>query len=200
MLQVSQIKTAPNQLTLLRLIFVPFIVTSIVEDHYGRALVLFILAGFSDGLDGFLARVLKQKTLLGQYLDPIADKLLLSTLFLVLAFQHRIPWRVTIAVFSRDFIILIVCTLVYLTTALRDFRPSVYGKLNTVSQIGAVFFVLLDELTTAHWITVIKDTLFWATFLLTIISALNYVWLLERRLRSVPGAHKHDELTTGEKP
>ena len=77
---IRQLRSAPNQLTLLRLIFIPFVVISVVEDRYGWALALFVLAGLSDALDGLLARVLKQKTALGQYLDPIADKLLLSTL------------------------------------------------------------------------------------------------------------------------
>ena len=110
---IRQLRSAPNQLTLLRLIFIPFVVISVVEDRYGWALALFVLAGLSDALDGLLARLLKQKTALGQYLDPIADKLLLSTLFLVLAFEHRIPWYVTVLVFSRDLGILIVSALLY---------------------------------------------------------------------------------------
>src|SRR6202163_1602852 len=105
-MKLSQILTAPNQLTLLRMIFVPFIVIELVEGRYFWALVLFVIAGFSDGLDGLLARKLHQQTLLGQYLDPIADKLLLSTLFLVLSILHRIPWKFTVLVFSRDLTIL----------------------------------------------------------------------------------------------
>ncbi|HEY0565585.1 MAG TPA: CDP-alcohol phosphatidyltransferase family protein [Terriglobales bacterium] len=194
MLQLSQIKSAPNQLTLLRLIFVPFIVTAVIEGHYLRAMILFVLAGVSDGLDGLLARAFNQKTMLGLYLDPIADKLLLSTLFLVLSFKHRIPWRVTTMVFSRDFIILVVCSLVYATTELRDFRPSIWGKLNTVAQIATVFFAMLDEITTLFWVTQIKVTLFWMTFLLTLISSLHYVLLLERRLQEVGGSHKEPSL------
>ena len=83
-MKLSQVFTAPNQLTLLRMIFVPFIVIHLVDGHFLWALVLFVVAGFSDGLDGLLARRLHQQTLLGQYLDPTADKLLLSTMFLVL--------------------------------------------------------------------------------------------------------------------
>ena len=92
-MKFSQIFTAPNQLTLLRMIFVPFIVIHLVDGHYRWALVVFVIAGFSDGLDGLLARKLHQQTLLGQYLDPIADKLLLSTMFLVLSILHKIPWK-----------------------------------------------------------------------------------------------------------
>ena len=89
-MKFSQIFTAPNQLTLLRMVFVPFIVIHLVEGRYLWALVVFVVAGFSDGLDGLLARTLHQQTLLGQYLDPIADKLLLSTMFLSLSIMHKI--------------------------------------------------------------------------------------------------------------
>ncbi len=120
---IRQLRSAPNLLTLLRLVFIPFIVIAVVENHYGWALVIFIAAGLSDGLDGLLARLLKQKTLLGQYLDPIADKLLLSTMFLVLAATRRNPALIfaTVLVFARDIIILIVCTLLYIIGAMKLF-------------------------------------------------------------------------------
>ena len=94
-----------------------------------------MLAGVSDALDGLLARWLSQKTTLGQYLDPIADKLLLSTLFVVLTHVGMIPQYVTVLVFSRDVGILLISTLLFATGALRDFRPSLFGKLNTLVQI-----------------------------------------------------------------
>ena len=99
-MKLSQLFTAPNQLTLLRMLFLPFIVINLVDDHYTTALILFVLAGISDGLDGLLARRLHQQTLLGQYLDPIADKLLLSTLFLVLSILHKIPWSTRYGVWA----------------------------------------------------------------------------------------------------
>ena len=92
-MKLSQLLTSPNQLTLLRMSFLPFIVIKLVDGRYGVALTLFVLAGMSDGLDGLLARTLKQQTVLGQYLDPIADKMLLSTVFLVLSILHKIPWK-----------------------------------------------------------------------------------------------------------
>src|SRR5258708_25854070 len=116
---------------MMRLFIIPFLVIEILDDHYRIAFALFILAGISDAFDGLLARVLKQKTTLGQYLDPIADKLLLSTMFLMLSIAHIIRWPVTILVFSRDIIILIVCTLLYATGTMRVFRPSWFGKANT---------------------------------------------------------------------
>src|SRR6476661_6362149 len=142
-MKLSQLLTAPNQLTLLRMMFLPFIVINLVAGHHQWALVLFVLAGFSDGLDGLLARTLKQQTVLGQYLDPIADKLLLSTVFLVLSILHRIPWKFTVMVFSRDISILIVSAVLYTIAGLRDFRPSIFGKANTFAQVAAVFFVIL---------------------------------------------------------
>lgn len=180
----SQLLTAPNQLTLMRLIVVPFIVINIVDDRYGWALVLFVIAGISDGLDGLLARVLKQKTVLGMYLDPIADKLLLSTLFLVLSIEHKIQWRFTVLVFSRDVGILITSALLYAVLGFRDFRPSIFGKMNTGAQIGALFFVLVAELNTAAWVQMTKHLLLWMVFAFTLLSGLHYVVLTGQRLRT----------------
>src|SRR5207249_8852790 len=84
----------------------PFVVIQLVDGHYLWALIVFVIAGFSDGLDGLLARRLHQQTMLGQYLDPIADKLLLSTMFLVLSILHKIPWKYAVVVFSPDLSIL----------------------------------------------------------------------------------------------
>src|SRR5438132_13849114 len=132
-MKLSQLLTAPNQLTLLRMLFLPFIVNSFLDQHYTTALMLFVLAGLSDGLDGLLARRLHQQTTLGQYLDPIADKLLLSTLFLVLAILHKIAWTYPIMVFCRDFSILTASAVLYTIAGLRDFSPSIFGKANTFS-------------------------------------------------------------------
>jgi cardiolipin synthase len=181
--KLSQIFTAPNQLTLLRMVFVPFIVIHLVDGHYLWALILFVVAGFSDGLDGLLARRLHQQTLLGQYLDPIADKLLLSTLFLVLSILHKIPWKFTVVVFSRDISILAASAVLFAIAGLRDFRPSIFGKANTFSQIGALFFVLLFEVKPVLWIWIARRVFLRATFFFTIISALHYVVLVQRRLR-----------------
>ena len=182
-MKLSQLLTAPNQLTLLRMMFVPFIVINLVAGRSKWALALFVLAGFSDGLDGMLARTLKQQTVLGQYLDPIADKLLLSTMFMVLAILHKIPWKYTVLVFSRDISILCASAVLYAIAGLRDFRPSIFGKANTLSQISAVFFVLLFQIRPLRWIWIARTELLRATFLFTIISALHYVILVQRRLR-----------------
>ncbi len=180
---IWQLKTAPNQLTLLRMIFLPFIAIAVVDGYWRRALTLFVLAGLSDGLDGLLARVLQQKTKLGQYLDPIADKLLLSTMFLVLSTAHKIPWRFTILVFSRDIGILVVCAVVYASTTLRDFSPSIYGKANTLSQIATILLVLIEQVWPAPGWTLAKTAFLWITFALTLISWLHYTWLVGFRIR-----------------
>jgi cardiolipin synthase len=186
-LKLSQVLTAPNQLTLLRMIFVPFIVIHLVDGHYLWALVVFVIAGFSDGLDGLLARTLHQQTLLGQYLDPIADKLLLSTMFLVLSILHKIPWKFAVVVFSRDISILAASAVLFAIAGLRNFRPSIFGKANTVSQIGAVFFVLLLQVDPQRWIWIARTVFLRATFIFTIVSALHYVILVQQRLR----VHQH---------
>ena len=182
-MKASEILTAPNQLTLLRLVFLPFIIIKLVEGHYGWALALFVLAGLSDALDGLLARALKQQTVLGQYLDPIADKLLLSTVFMVLSILHKIPWKFTVLVFSRDLSILCASAVLYAIAGLRDFRPSIFGKANTFAQVAAVFFVLLLEVNHARWVWIARLTFLRATFAFTIISGLHYVLLVGQRLR-----------------
>lgn len=186
-MKLSQVFTAPNQLTLLRMVFVPFVVIDLVDGHYGRALILFVIAGFSDGLDGLLARRLHQQTLLGQYLDPIADKLLLSTMFLVLSILHKISWKYTVLVFSRDISILAASAVLFAIAGLRDFRPSIFGKANTFSQISAVFFALLLEVKPIVIIKIARIVFLRATFFFTILSALHYVILVQQRLR----AHTH---------
>ena len=178
---LRQLRTFPNQLTLLRLVFIPFIVITVLDANYRWALGLFVLAGVSDGLDGLLARLLHQKTVLGQFLDPIADKLLLSTLFLVLSLVHKIPWYVTVLVFSRDICIVVTCAVLYATGTFRDFRPSVYGKANTVVQVAAIFFVLLRQILATPWAAYAARVSLWSTFALTLVSGIHYAFDVGRR-------------------
>jgi cardiolipin synthase len=181
---IGQLRTAPNLLTLLRLLFIPFIVITILDENYRWALGLFMFAGLSDCLDGILARLLNQKTTLGTLLDPIADKLLLSTLFLVLSLAHKIPWKVTVLVFSRDLGILLTCAVVWATTSLRDFPPSFFGKANTTAQVLAVFFVLLDEVLPTQGVMFCKQVALWATLVLTVLSGVHYIFRLSHQLRA----------------
>ena len=172
---IRQLRSAPNLLTLLRLAFVPFAVIAVLDGHYGWALAIFVVAGISDGLDGLLARLLEQQTTLGQYLDPIADKLLLSTMFLVLFATHKIPLTVTVLVFSRDILIVIICSLLYASGAMKTFRPSWLGKANTVAQILTVLLVLLHEINGNFWVAKARQLGFNVTVALTVLSGIHYL-------------------------
>lgn len=194
---ISQLRTFPNQLTLLRLIFIPFIVIAILDDEWKWALGLFVLAGLTDNLDGLLARLLKQKTVLGQYLDPIADKLLLSTLFLVLSLVQKIPWKFTVLVFSRDVGIVVTSAILYATTSLREFPPSFLGKANTGAQIVTLFFVLLREVRPENWVANAAVVGLWATLAFTVLSGLHYIVIVNRRLRA---AGSEAGATSGQTP
>ena len=183
-MNLRQILTAPNQLTLLRMIFLPFIVINLVKHDFKWAMALFILAGISDGLDGLLARRLHQQTLLGQYLDPIADKLLMSTMFVVLSIERMIPWKYTILVFSRDISILMISGVLFMIAGLRDFHPSIFGKANTFAQVAAIFFVLLLLVEPLRWIWIARTIFLQATFIFTIVSAVHYAILVQHRLHA----------------
>ena len=182
---IRQLRSAPNLLTLTRLIFIPFIVIAVLDSRYIWALALFMIAGVTDGLDGLLARLLQQKTVLGQYLDPIADKMLLSTVFLVLSIVHQIPWKFTVVVFSRDICILAISAVLYTIAGLRDFRPSIFGKANTFAQVAAVIFVMLWQFDHVRWVAAARIGFLRATFFLTIISALHYLYLVGKRMHAL---------------
>jgi cardiolipin synthase len=168
----------------MRLFIIPFLVIEILDGHYKIAFALFMLAGISDALDGLLARWLSQKTRLGQYLDPIADKLLLSTLFLVLTHVGMIPQYVTVLVFSRDVGILLISTLLFVTNALRDFRPSLFGKLNTLVQIIALIAVLCQKIFVSAQLERLSDFLVRAIAVLAPLSAAQYAWIVFRRMNA----------------
>ncbi len=184
--KLNPFRTAPNLLTLARICLAPFLVAAILDGHYGLSFVLFVVAGLTDGLDGTLARILKQRTVLGSYLDPVADKLLLSTLFVVLMHQGLIPARVTVMVFGRDVGILVVAAILYAAVGRREFAPSIFGKANTFAQIAAVAAVLLHQLTSAYWVTVVRMVMLDATMVLTVISGLHYAWAASRRVGAPP--------------
>ena len=181
---LNQFRAAPNLLTLLRLFIIPFLVIEILDGRYKTAFALFILAGISDGLDGIIARWLSQHTTLGQYLDPIADKLLLSTLFIVLTHVCLIPRYVTVLVFSRDLGILLIATLLFATGTLRNFRPSFFGKLNTFVQIIALVIILFAKVVPSMPLGLVREVLVRSIAFLAPLSAAQYAWIIVRRLSS----------------
>jgi cardiolipin synthase (CMP-forming) len=175
-------RTAPNLLTLMRICLAPILVAAIWEGHFALSFGLFVAAGLTDALDGTLARVLKQRSVLGQYLDPVADKLLLSTLFLVLTHMGLIPARVTVLVFGRDVGILVVAAILYAAVGRREFEPSFFGKANTFVQVAAVAAVLLRQLTPARWVAELCTSALYATMVLTVVSGVHYAWIASRRV------------------
>jgi cardiolipin synthase len=189
-IRLNRFRTAPNLLTLLRICLAPFLVAAILEDHYALSFGLFVVAGLTDALDGTLARLLKQRTVLGQYLDPVADKLLLSTLFLVLMHKGLIPATVTVMVFGRDVGILVVAAILYAAVGRREFSPSIFGKANTLAQVAAVAAVLLHQLTAARWVVVFEAWALWATMALTVVSGFHYAWIAARRV-GAPALNGH---------
>jgi cardiolipin synthase len=183
---LNQFRAAPNLLTLMRLFIIPFLIIEILDGHYAGAFALFVLAGISDALDGLLARMLSQRTTLGQYLDPIADKLLLSTLFVVLTHVGLMPRYVTVLVFSRDLGILLISTLLFATGTLRDFRPSLFGKLNTLAQIFALIAVLCEKIFVSPHLTLLRDGLLRTIAIMAPLSAAQYAWIVFQRMNQPP--------------
>jgi cardiolipin synthase (CMP-forming) len=179
--KINQLGAMPNQLTLLRLCIIPFLVLAILDHHYRTAFALFVLAGITDGLDGLLARMLKQRTVLGQYLDPVADKLLLSTLFLVLHHEGLISRRVTVLVFGRDLGIIMVAAILYASVGMKDFRPSLFGKANTLAQIVALVTVLLSMFYAPPLVVLVRYWSLVATVVFTVVSGFHYAWEITRR-------------------
>ncbi len=179
---ITQMRAAPNLLTMLRLFILPFLVINILDGRWRLAFALIMLAGLSDALDGLAARKFHQHTTLGLYLDPIADKLLLSTLFLVLTHVNEIPRYVTVLVFSRDLGILVIATLLFVTNTLRTFHPSIFGKLNTVIQIVAVVGIMGAHVLAIPHLATVNDVLLRTIAILAPVSAAQYAWIVIRRV------------------
>ncbi len=179
---LRQFAAVPNMLTMLRLFALPFLVIEILDGHWTIGFSLMMVAGLTDAFDGFLARVLHQHTRLGQYLDPIADKLLLSTLFLTLTHAGLIQRYVAVLVFSRDLGILLISTLLYVTSMLRDFRPSLLGKINTFLQIVAVVGVMASQVWPVPHLPWVDLWLLRAIAVMAPLSAAQYAWIVIHRM------------------
>jgi cardiolipin synthase len=165
----------PNFLTLLRIILVPVFVIFLIEVQYYNALIIFVLAGLTDALDGTMARLLNAQTKLGSYLDPIADKLLLAASFVTLAILGIIPGWLTVIVMSRDFIILLGIAILSLMSVTFEIKPALISKVTTALQIATVFLSLLDKAVTNDISDNWNLALFWITALFTIASGLVYI-------------------------
>jgi CDP-diacylglycerol--glycerol-3-phosphate 3-phosphatidyltransferase len=175
--------TIANQLTLLRLLLIPVFVLLVVYGYAGWALVVFIVAGLTDALDGLIARKSNQRTTLGAWLDPAADKLLLLAAFVVLTLPNiglvnRLPIWLTVTAISRDVGIVLTVAIVNLAIGPRTFKPSALGKFATafflVTCIVVLYFNYLG------YRSPIVDVFIWTALIITVVSALDYVWRIAR--------------------
>ncbi len=170
--------TVANQLTLLRMLLIPAFVILIVYDEPGWALVVFGVAGITDGLDGLVARRAGQKTSLGAWLDPMADKLLLVTTFVVLTvpgphLANRFPVWLTILVISRDVVIVLTVAIVTAVMGARTFRPSIYGKVATGVYLVTCVVVMWFNYLGRH--SVLVDVGIWTSLAITLLSGFHYI-------------------------
>ncbi len=175
-----QTKDIPNLISILRIGITVQVVWGLLHEWYGVTLLLFAIAGLSDGLDGFLAKHYGWQSRLGGYLDPLADKVLLVSCFFALGWLGHIPyWLVAVVVF-RDLLIVAGAVAYHFQVSRLDAAPSLISKLNTFMQIMLVLFVVLDKGAMALPPELL-EWLIWATFATTVMSGVGYVWVWSRR-------------------
>ena len=179
--------TIANLLTIGRMVMIPLLVTLILSNHHGGALLVFITAGLTDALDGLIARRWRQSSALGAFLDPTADKLLMTACFIILAIPNHpksipdfeianhFPVYLTIVIISRDVFIVMIALLIHLSSGLRSFPPSGLGKATTAVQIVTVGTVLLLNFL-AQPAPILVSGLGWLTLALTLASGLHYIY------------------------
>jgi cardiolipin synthase len=185
----SRIITLPNLLTVFRMALIPVFVSLLFYQKFVLALAVFVVAGITDGLDGLFARRFHQQSPLGRILDPVADKMMLVTSFVVLSMRDvfpapipkhlPVPFWVTITVISRDVFILIGAAAINMVTGFRGFQPSLPGKISTVVQIIAVALVILAAQTrvgTGYYLPTIYTTV----FTLALVSGVHYIFFVSR--------------------
>jgi len=164
--------TVPNLITILRILLVPIFIIYMINDRALASLIIFIIASISDALDGFIARVFHQKSTLGAYLDPLADKILLMTAFITLAILKMIPSWLTVLTISRDVIILLGVLVLYLTHYPVKIHPSILSKATTCMQIATIFIVLSNGYLNIQFLKIYS---FWLAAGLTVGSGLQYI-------------------------
>jgi cardiolipin synthase len=173
---MNSLATLPNLLTIARLLLAPFIFAAIVNGRHVLALSLFAVAALTDGLDGLLARRIHQVTPLGAYLDPIADKVLLSGVYISLAVAGSIPSWLVVLILGRDIFLLATSGIALLFTTYREFRPSVWGKASTLVQIACATTWMTDDALNLPSVHMLAPALVWPVAAITIWSGLHYSW------------------------
>ena len=174
--------TLPNFITLTRMAMVPFFVIAVSERDFRLALWILIVAGLTDAFDGYLARRMDMESRIGAYLDPIADKMLITVAYIALTFPQGqevvIPLWLTIIALFRDFVIMLMAGVLYMVEGLREFPPSPLGKAATFAQVLTIAVVLLANLSAVPWW--IPEACFYGSFGLVIVSAFNYIYRVSR--------------------
>lgn len=174
---IARYLTVANQLTILRIMLIPAFVLLVVYGELGWALVAFIVAGLTDALDGLIARAAHQRTSLGAWLDPMADKLLMVSTFIVLTLPqiplaNHLPLWLTVIAISRDVVIVGVVAIVNLAVGPRTFKPSTLGKLTTATFIITIIAVMYFNFLQQR--SLVVDVLIWASLAMTLISGTDY--------------------------
>jgi len=187
----SRIVTVPNALTVFRMVLIPVFVSLLFYQRFILALGVFVLAGVTDGLDGLLARRFDQRSQLGTILDPIADKLMLVTSFVVLSMRSvfpqplpthlPVPFWVTVAVISRDVFILVGAAAINIVTGFRGFRPSWLGKINTTVQIAAIAAIIFAA-SVPRGSGYYLPTIYTIVFAFAVLSGAHYIFFVSKLL------------------
>ncbi|MBM4276025.1 MAG: CDP-alcohol phosphatidyltransferase family protein [Deltaproteobacteria bacterium] len=177
--------TVPNLITLVRILLTPLFIIFLIQGRYQKALIVFVLAGLSDLADGLIARLWQQKSPLGAYLDPVADKLLMAASFVTLSIARLIPSWLTVVVLSRDVVLVIGVLVLRLTDHSLVIRPSLWGKCSTTLQILTVLMVLVGKLWPLP--PVFLKGCFYLTGALTAISGVHYIYRGLAILGQAPG-------------
>jgi cardiolipin synthase len=178
---MSTILTIPNILTFMRMGLIPVFVSLVYYGYSKSALAIFLIAGISDGIDGFLARKFKQESELGTITDPIADKLLMTVAFIILTLPNvlpptrhlPIPFWVTASVIGRDILIITVAAAINIITGFRGFKPSFWGKMSTLVQVIGISLVMFAAVS---GYTIFLPTTYFIIVLLVVISGVHYVF------------------------
>jgi cardiolipin synthase (CMP-forming) len=191
--------TVANQLTMIRMVMIPLLVTLILSDHPAWAFLVFVLAGLSDALDGILARHMRQSSRLGAFLDPTADKLLMTACFVVLSIPdhpksipdfeiaNHLPVYLTIVTISRDVFIVMIALIIHLASGIRSFPPTSLGKVTTATQILTVGVVLMANALN-NPSPILVQGLGWITLTMTVSSGLHYIYHAARLAESASPA------------
>lgn len=165
----------PNILTLLRILLTPLFIILLIRRAYPQGLLVFALAGISDALDGFIARCFDQRTRLGAYLDPLADKLLLVSAFVCLGAMQVLPAWLAVIVITRDVIIVLGIAVLTITDKPYEVRPSRISKCTTATQLVAIALILVNQ--SFGGLAIVLPPLYWLVAGLSILSGLHYIYL-----------------------